>query len=78
MPNGNCSLIHVRAYYTALEAIKPNLSWECCSCGVTRCQAVEVMVMAEPSTAELQKELRLARFCPRKGPTSRWRDGLRV
>lgn len=55
-----------------------NLSWECCSCGITQCQVVEVTAMAEPSTAELQKELCLARFCLRRGPTSRWRDGLRL
>lgn len=45
---------------------------------LTRCQVVEVTAVAEPSTAELQKELHLAHFCLRKGPTSRWKDGLRL
>lgn len=64
------------AYYPAREEIKGNLPWECCSCGATECQAVGVTAMAEPSTAELQKELCLACFCPRKGLANRWRDGL--
>lgn len=78
MPHSNCSLILIHAYCTALEAIKANLPWECCSCGVSPCQAVEVTALAEPSTAELQKGQSLARFCLRKGPASRWRDGLRL
>lgn len=55
--------VHLFLYMLiVLHWSKANLPWECCSCGVTLCQVVEVTAVAEPSTAELQKGQSLACF----------------